>query len=887
MRSNLLIILLVCLFSSEPFYARMTHPVYQEDTIQGGSGQNTRIYETSRLSSPIPRIDGNLDDDCWINDGEWSGGFLQQRPVEGAKPSQETYIKIFFDDRYIYVGIRACDDPELIDFRPAKRDNMGGDIVGVNFDTYQDFRTALEFDVTPSGAKIDAQIIYPMQMNRNWNPVWDAKVAIEDTAWTVEMRIPLSQLRYVNKTDQVWGMFVWRNHGRNSEESQWFLRPVDSPSWLYPTGTLTGLRTEKKIRRLEIMPYGLGMLRRSERVEGDPFRKGLDHRISGGLDIKAGLTSDFTMDVTFLPDFGQVEADPSVLNLTTYETFFEEKRPFFLEGNNLLDFEFRSRNQLLYSRRIGQRPQYRPNLLPDEYAVAPENTNIFSAIKVTGKNANGLSLGIMQSVTSKESAEISTTDGPSRFQTIEPMASYSVLRLQQDFNKANTVFGGIVTSTNRFLNEEHLNFLPRSAFTGGIDFLHMWKEKSYYVKMNSLFSTVHGDREAITKLQYSSVRFLNRPDFEYLGIDSSLTSLSGSGGEFEIGKAGNARLRYSLNIGYGSPGLELNDIGYLNYTDFLEQTASVSYVINKPFSVFRTLSASLSQSNNFNSRANYLNSGIESSLRSTFKNKWSSTLRFNRSFPGLNTKTLRGGPALLIQGISESSINMSTDRSRPISLNFTIRSGISDDDISRAYSFNTALTGRINRRIELSGGMNYSAEKENMQYVTRRTINNEPRYIMALLDRKTMGFTFRAEYGITPELTIQYYGSPYVSTGVYRNFKYITDARAADYEKRFHQYSDNEITFNPASNYYQIDEPGYGVTDYGFSNPDFNFMEFRSNLVARWEYKLGSIIYLVWQHSRTGRNSDPDHSIGNNFGSLLDIYPTDIFMVKFNYWFSL
>jgi hypothetical protein len=348
MRSNILTLLLICLFSSEPFYTSIAQTVSQADTIPGGSKQNTRIFETVRLSSMIPRIDGNLDDDCWINIGEWSGGFLQQRPVEGAKPSQETYMKLFFDDRYIYVGIRALDDPKLIDFRPAKRDQQSGDHVGINFDTYHDFRTAYEFCVTPSGGKIDQQIIYPMQMNRNWNPVWDAKVAIEDTAWTVEMRIPLSQLRYVNKKDQVWGMFVFRNHGRNAEESQWFLRPAASPSWLYPSGTLSGLQTEKKIRRLEIMPYGLGMLRRSESVEGDPFRQGVDHRISGGLDVKVGLTSDFTMDVTFNPDFGQVEADPSVLNLTSYETFFEEKRPFFLEGSNLLDFGFRSRNQLFY-----------------------------------------------------------------------------------------------------------------------------------------------------------------------------------------------------------------------------------------------------------------------------------------------------------------------------------------------------------------------------------------------------------------------------------------------------------------------------------------------------------------------------------------------------------
>lgn len=742
-----------------------------EDSLNLDGDSYIRTYNTVRISSSVPIVNGVLDDNCWLYDGEWSGDFKQQRPVEGSEPSQKTYVKILYDDFNIYVAIRACDDPELIDFRPAKRDQWGGDMVGVNFDTYHNYRTAFEFNVTPSGGKIDAMIIYPQKENRNWNPVWDAKVAIEDTAWTVEMRIPLSQLRYANKPDQVWGMQVWRNHGRNSEESQWFLRPIASPSWLYPTGTLTGLKTEKKFRRLELMPYGLGIFRKSEIMEGDPFRQGTDRKISGGLDTKIGLTTDFTMDITFNPDFGQVEADPSVLNLTTYETFFEEKRPFFLEGNNLLDFSFRSRNQLFYSRRIGHRPQYHLDLQSGEYADTPENTSILSAVKVTGKNANGLSLGIMQSITTREIAEISTPEGSSRYQTVEPMTSYSVVRVQQDFNEANTILGGIFTATNRRLKETHLNFIPRSAYTGGIDFYHQWKGKTYYIQINSLFSNVQGDREAITRLQYSSVRYMNRPDFEYLAIDSSLTSLTGSGAEFEIGKAGNARLRYSLNIGYGSPKLELNDLGYLYSADFLDQNANLSYVINDPFSIFRTLSASLSQSNHLNSRTDYLYSEVQGSIRGSFINKWSSSISTTRSFEGLYTNTLRGGPALLMPGKWLSSISLSTDEAKSIGMSLSVKSEISDDDISWAYSFDPNLTIRLCHRIQLSGGMTYSVEKENMQWIGKNKIDDESRYILALIFRKTMGFTFRADYGITPEFTIQYYGNPYISTGDYNNFK--------------------------------------------------------------------------------------------------------------------
>lgn len=860
---------------------------FDRDSVQTVTPGNKRTYQTARMSYAVPKIDGILEDDCWTHDGNWAGDFLQSFPVEGAQPSDSTHFKILYDDRYIYVAIRAFQKPVELDAWPAKRDQFGGDMVGVNFDSYHDYRTAFEFDMTPKGGKMDLLVTSPKQINVNWNAVWDGKAALEDSAWTVEMRIPLSQLRYANRTDQVWGMQAWRAHSRNSEESHWSMVPPDSPTWLAYSGTLTGLRTEKKSRRLEIMPYGLGMLMRSEKVEGDPFRQGLDHRFTGGLDTKIGLTTDFTMDITFNPDFGQVEADPSVLNLTTYETFFVEKRPFFLEGDNLLEVNAGSDKQLFYSRRIGHRPQYNPGLLPDEYAGMPENTSILSAVKITGKNEKGLSLGIMQSVTSRETAEIRTEEGPSRYETVEPLTSYTVARLQQDYNEGNTVMGGILTGTNRSLGEDHLDFLARSAYTGGIDFIHQWQEKTYYVKFNTLFSSVHGDEDAITRLQYSSVRYMNRPDFGHLGIDSSLTSLAGSGALFGIGKAGNSRIRYSFLLDYASPGLELNDIGYLYTADQITQRTRFAYVINDPFSIFRTFSASLSQTNVFNAGVDYLSSTTAASLSSTFVNRWNGSIGVSRSFEGLYTNTLRGGPALMTPGSWAETVGLATDRSRDVSLVVRLNAETSDDDISGFFSFDPTLTFRFDFGIQLSGSMNYSKGKENLQWVGLQQINDEPRYIMALLDRKTLGLTFRADYGITPDLTLQYYGSPYISTGVYSDFKYVTDPRAEEYSERFHLFTPQEIALDPSTNRYIIDETGNGTTDYDFYNPDFSFKQFRSNFVVRWEYRPGSILYFVWQHSRTGYESITDPSIAEGFRNLWDIFPSDVIMLKLNYWFSL
>jgi hypothetical protein len=577
-----------------------------------------------------------------------------------------------------------------------------------------------------------------------------------------------------------------------------------------------------------------------------------------------------------------------VLNLSAFEVFYEERRPFFLEGNNILSFDFGHGNQLFYTRRIGRTPRHHPSLDEDEFAKIPGNTRIISAVKVTGKNRKGTSLGVMQSVTARETAEISSAEGPSRYETIEPLTSYSVIRLQRDINNANTIVGGMLTATNRDLsNQTQLNHIPSSAYTGGIDFLHQWKNKTYFVDFKGIFSHIAGDTSAITALQYASARYMQRPDFPHLGVDSSLASMAGYGGELTVGKAGNGRWRYEIGVSTGSPMLELNDIGFLRYTDMISQRTNLSYVVTDPFSIFRNFSSSISLSNYWNMGGYYTSSRLRGSLFTQFTNKWRSMFFVNRRFEGLQTRELRGGPALMKPGRWENTMSLSTDHSKKIYFRFMFDSEVSDDRISSTFLYSPGLTFRIGNSIQFSSSVRYSREKENLQYVSQQAMGSDPRYIIGFMDRKTMAFTLRADYGITPELTIQYYGSPYLSTGVYNDFKRITDSRADLYGDRFHTFTGQEILLDPVDNVYQIDETANGSIDYEFSNPDFNFRQFRSNLVARWEYRPGSILYLVWQHSRTDYDAVTDPSLANNMGQLWDIYPTDILMLKLNYWFSL
>ncbi len=506
-----------------------------QDTITTPGKNPLRTYTTVRLTTPKPVIDGKLNDECWKT-GEWGGDFVQWIPKEGAKPSQETQFKILYDDKNIYVAIRAFDkEPNKISRKAGRRDEFVGEQAGVNFDSYHDHRTGFEFSVTAAGQKIDLILTNPMVPELDWNAVWYLKTGLEDSAWVAEYEIPLSQLRYSNDKEQVWGLHVWRWIDRLQEESDWEPQTSTGPGMLYLFGELHGIKDLPKSRRIEIMPYTLGKLKTFEKIPQNPFAKN-GHSFLGnvGLDAKIGLSSNFTADFTINPDFGQVESDPSVMNLTAFETFYEEKRPFFLEGKNIFRFELGDAN-VFYTRRIGHAPTYHPELGENQFIDYPDNTSILSAAKISGKSKNGLAVGVLHSLTAGENAELST-NGIKKNLQVEPLTSYTVGRLQQDFNEGTTVLGGIFTATNRFINDPYLEFLNTNAYTGGFDLLHQWNDKEFFVDAKIIGSAISGSTEAIQNLQLSSARYFQRSDASYMDFDPNRTTLSGQGGRVKIGK---------------------------------------------------------------------------------------------------------------------------------------------------------------------------------------------------------------------------------------------------------------------------------------------------------------------------------------------------------------
>lgn len=851
-----------------------------------------KVYLSQRINPHAPVIDGRLDDACWQK-ARWAQGFLQREPYEGEPASQATAFKILYDDRNLYVAVRAYDsEPERIERRVSRRDGRDGDHVSIGLDSYFDHRTAFVFDVNAAGVKSD-YLISENGSNEDsaWDPVWHAGVGMEEDAWTVEMRIPYSQLRFGSREEHIWGLQVWRWLHRKEELSGWQFIPKDAPGSVHLYGELHGITGIEPHRQIELLPYLVAQAHRFEEEEGNPFATGSSHKAEVGLDGKLAVTSDLTLNFTANPDFGQVEADPSVVNLTTQETFFVEKRPFFVEGRNILNFQLMggdgdfSQDNLFYSRRIGRSPQRSPDTEDDEYYTAPQSTSILGAFKLTGKTKSGLSIGALQSFTARELAEIDS-HGERRRESVEPFTSYFVGRLQKDWSRGDTIIGGMFTATNRKIEDPQLDLLHRAAYTGGLDFYRAWKDKTYYFSAKSVFSQVRGDTGAIREIQESAVRYFQRPDAGHLSLDLTRTALSGHGGTVDFGKSGEGHIRFSAGATWRSPGLELNDVGFLRQADRIMQWSWLGYRVWKPFGIFRRLNVNVNQWRGWDFGGENLFDGGNVNGGAQFKNYWGFGAGINRQGESLSTSVLRGGPALRRPGGWGNWFNVYTDSRRKLQFQFGGWNYWDDEGSRRDKEFWIEGEYRPSDALTMSVEPSIGTARQELQYVDTQEMGDGERYILAHIDQKTVAITIRLNYSITPNLSIQYYGQPFVSAGDYNRFKRITNPRADGFQERFQTFGDGEIRYDPEQAVYGVDEGGDDVIDYSFDNPDFNFRQFRSNLVLRWEYSAGSTLYVVWSQDRTDERETGYFDFDRDLRSLFNTTGYNVFLVKFSRWFS-
>jgi hypothetical protein len=852
-----------------------------------------RVYLSKHINPHAPAIDGKTDDPCW-DKVAWSSQFVQSDPRSGEAPTEATDFKVMYDEKNLYVLIR-CHDSQAgkIDHRVSRRDEIDGDNVAVYIDSYFDKRTAFGFKVNAAGVKGDAALSGDsLDQDFTWDPVWAVKTAVDASGWSAEMAIPFSQLRFANREELTFGLQVRRFLYRNQELSSWQHIAKDAPGFIHHFGELQGLHGIKAQHQIELIPYAVTKAQLSPKEAGNPFATGKSSQLLGGLDGKIGLTSDLTLDFTINPDFGQVEADPSVVNLSAYETFFQEKRPFFTEGRNILDFrmmggdgDFGSDN-LFYSRRIGRSPQYCPSTQDGEYLDMPINTPILGAFKITGKTTHGLSLGVLESLTARSQAALSF-NGQNRNETVEPLTNYFMLRAQQDLKEGKTIIGAMVTAVNRDIQDPALDFLHSSAYSGGIDFFHTWKNSSYYVTANTVFSLVKGNKDAILQTQESPVHYFQRPDASYLTLDPTRTSLGGFGGNFEIGKRGDGRLRYAGGVTWRSPELELNDMGYLHLADVIMAWGWAGYQITKPTWVFNQLNLNFNAWQGYNFGGTQTFVGGNAGFWGQLKNYWNINYSINRQGTGLSQGSLRGGPYLRNNGGWNNWIGFGSDTRKRVNMNWSGYWFNADDQSRGNWGTDIAMVYRPSNGLSLSVAPGYSFYENKLLYVdTVASGDNDSRYIMARIAQNTFYVTLRLNYSITPELSIQFYGQPFISNGRYDAFKRITNPRAGLFQDRFQTYGSNEISFDAGQNSYQVQESSNGGS-YSFANPDFNVLELRTNLVLRWEYRPGAAFFVVWSQGRANDCGHNDFELSSGFRDLMNLPATHVFLVKFTYNFNL
>lgn len=842
-------------------------PLVTAVTVTDAQQLATPARGTPRAAAPFvteavraataPVIDGRERDDVWA-EAQVIDGFRQFDPVEDADPSFRTEAKFAYDERHLYVLVRAFDPhPDSIMSLLSRRDERTqSDYIRVLIDSYHDRRTGYQFMVNPAGVQRDIYLYNDGQEDVTWNAVWEVKTAIDSLGWVAEFRIPLSQLRFAPKDEHTFGVGVHREVARLNERSSWPLFRRTGFGMASQLGEIRGIRGIGGNRRVELMPYSVQS--NESRARGPGW--GRTQRSTMGADLKLGISSNLTLDATINPDFGQVEADPAVLNLSAFEQFFEERRPFFLEGTGIFSFAIDcSDGQCtgpFYSRRVGRPPQT-GFLSPDANAV-PTASTILGAAKLTGRLANGLSIGVMDAITARE--DVADT------LTVEPRTNYFVARLQQDLRGGRSGIGAIFSATNRSLDDATRDFLRRDAYTLGADFRHRFGPSGFYqVSGHVLGSSVHGSAASIARTQRNGVHFYQRPDDD-ITYDPTRTSLSGVSSGFGVSKNGGGLTRFYTGVWYKSVGLEVNDMGYMQSVNSMGQSNWFALMFQQPRAFYRRLQVNFNQWNSFDTEGLRGGRGGNINMNGQLKNMWFFFTGVGGSLSGHCGACLRGGPQLREQPSAFGWAGFDGDARRWLIPSFNLNWNRRDGGRSYNYNFGPSLRMRVASRFSASLGVNYSRNTDDRQWINNYGVvgSDTTHYTVAHLEQETVSLTSRINWTASPTLSVQVYAQPFSTGGDYSNWRRVRDARNPNYDQQFEP-------FRPGS------DPG-----------GFNFKQFRSNTVVRWEYRPGSTLFFVWQQGRTQDGVDPgSFQFGRDYRNLFDAHPQNTFLVKASYWFGL
>jgi hypothetical protein len=722
--------------------------------------------------------------------------------------------------------------------------------------------------------------------------VWSSATSIDATGWTAELRIPLGQLRFSGKTDQRWGLQVMRYIGRDGEQSLWSPSPRSAPGFVSNFGELDGLAGLAPSRRLEVLPYATAGLGRASDAGPDPLRDAVDPRANIGIDARYGLTPAVTLTATINPDFGQVEADPSEVNLSGNETFFVEKRPFFLEGTEIFQVQIGEgggpggKDTLFYSRRIGAAPH---GEIDGAYVDAPLGTTIFGAAKVAGKTAGGWSFGVLDAVTAEEEAVAVDGLGARTRAVVEPLTNYALAIGRKDLRDGRTSAAAAFTHVARALDgTEVADLLHDQAVTGAMTLDHKWgKDDGWHLTARGTGSWVHGSALAILEDQLAFRHMFQRPDADHVEVDPTRTSMAGWGGTWSVGGRPSEHLQVAVGGDLRSPGFEANDLGYHTGTDRWIQWLWGQYRDDEAGDRVSTWQSNVDLWWYGSQAPDFHGYGMSTNTNATFNNFWFVGGGVNLEMQRLDAGALRGGRSLVVEPSFDTWTNIHSDGRRPVSFEANLRSWRQPGTDSHAYGTTIGVTMQARSNLELFVGPNYDRQVKDGQFVEEAVdLNGASHHVFARIFQHTVGLTLRGAWTFTPDLSLQVYAQPFVATGAYRELKQTADTHAVRWDDRFAPYQPGQVE-RGADDVYVVDDDGDGGADYVFSVPDFSFRELRSNVVMRWQYRPGSTVFFIWSHGRSDAIADGELDVGRELRGLVRAPGENVVMVKANYWFGL
>jgi hypothetical protein len=806
--------------------------------------QSTNPYRITRLVGSID-IDGALDEAAWAT-APASGAFFQREPDEAAPPSQPTEVRVLYSERALYVAVRATDsDPVAIRSLLGRRDaEIASDWILVGIDSYNDLRTAFFFALNPAGVQRDFIAYDDSVLDPSWDAVWEGATRVDGGGWSAEFRIPYSQLRFSDGDPQVWGFQVMREIRRLGESDAWSASPRSVPQIVSRFGELRGLGGISSSRRIELLPYAFGGAALHRAASDDPLHDDASSLHGGGLDFKIGVGPSATIAGTINPDFGQVEADPSQVNLGAGELFLTEQRPFFLEGTEIFRFGITQgdgnvQEQLFYSRRIGAQP-HGDGVDRDGYVDQPEATTIYGAAKLSGKTAGGWSFGLLEAVTGQETARFALGDGsPVEAVVVEPLTNFAVARLHKALRQGKTSIGAVVTAVNRSLGGTGLaSTLHDQAYTGGLQATHRFADDGYSVDGKVMGSLVHGSPEALDATQTSSVHWFQRPDAGHIDYDPDRTALAGGSAQGSVSKISGA-VRGATGFDTRTPGFEANDLGFQLSSDYLSHWVWLQLRDDRPGKHLRDSYLDVNLWHYWDLGGELLgvggntNGGLHLDNLSRISGGIGADL--TRRDPG----GLRGGPTLRRDEAYSVWLSASTGTQARLRASVDGSAFFAPASGSIGGLLSPAVTWQVASNVDLALGPTVGYEVDDNQYVVEVADGMDaPHYLMGRLRRTTTALTLRASYAPSSTLSIQLYAQPFVSTGRFDEYKEVVAPDARLYDDRYHVFADDELIRR--GDRLEVDTDRDGDAEFDFEPADFDFRQLRSNLVVRWEYRPGS-----------------------------------------------